>query len=212
MGPNRIVTALLAASVCAVGLAGPAFATDEITQNAVGTYEFEGKSVGTRTWNAVPCDGDTPRCIRVTEFGAGDGEAGNPRWSGNAYWQVGSWIMFVEVPNAVECKDGTEHNIRVNYSWDAVENTGWRSFNDAGICGGDAKSVATPFTLAKIGPPPPPLHLPLPGDYALPPMATEAPLLPPAAAGAPLRPAAAEAPLPPAAGAVPPPPPPAAAE
>lgn len=202
MGPRGIATTVAAASIAAVGLATPALATDEITQNAVGTYEFEGKSVGKRVWTATPCADDAPQCIRVTEFAADDVARGNARWSGNAYWQVGSWIMFVVVPNAVECKDGTQHDVRINYSWDAVENTGWRSFNDPGICGGKAKSVATPFTLTRSGPPPPPM----PEGAAPPPAAAEAPP-PPAAAGAPLQPpAAAEAPLPPAAAEAPPPP------
>ena len=194
MGPKGIVATVVAASVAAVGLASPAFATDEITQNAVGTYEFQGKSVGKRSWTATPCADDAPQCIKVTEFAAGD-EGGNPRWSGNAYWQVGSWIMFVVVPNAVECKDGTKHDMRINYSWDAVENTGWRSFNDPGICGGKAETVATPFKLTRIGPPPAAMP-----EAPPPPAPAEAPPLPPAPAEAPpLPPAPAEAPpLPPA--------------
>ena len=193
MRTKGFATAVVAASVAAVGLAAPALATDEITQNAVGTYEFEGKSIGKRTWTATPCADDAPQCIRVTEFDAGDAERGNALWSGNAFWQVGSWIMFVVVPNAVECEDGTEHDVRINYSWDAVENTGWRSFNDPGICGGKAETVAIPFKLTKLGPPPPPM----PEAPPLPPAAAEAPPLPPAVAEAPpLPPAAAEAPTP----------------
>ncbi len=196
-----IATAVVAASVSAVGLAGPAIATDEITQNAVGTYEFQGKSVGKRTWIADPCDGDVPRCIKITEFGASDTDRGDVQWSGNANWQVGSWIMFVVVPNALECEDGTEHDMRVNYSWDAVENTGWRSYNDAGICGDEAATVATPFTLTRTGPPPP-----MPENAILPPLAAVAPLPPPAASPL-LPPGAAEAPLLPPAGAEAPTPP-----
>lgn len=194
MGPKGIVTAVVAASAAAVGLAGPAIATDQITQNAIGTYEFEGKSVGKRTWIAAPCEGDPPQCIQITEFGGGDAGGGDVRWIGNAHWQVGSWIMFVVVPNALECEDGTEHDIRVNYSWDAVENTGWRSYNDAGICGSEAETVATPFTLTRTGPPPPPA----PENLVLPPAGAELPALPPAGAEPPLPPGAAEAPLPPA--------------
>ena len=189
MRPTPIASAAVAASLAAVGLAGPAFATDEITQNAVGTYEFEGKSVGKRIWTATPCADDAPQCIRVTEYAADDVAQANPNWSGNAHWQVGSWIMFVVVPNAIECEDGTEHDFRVNYSWDAVENTGQRSFNDPGICDDEAATIANPFTLSKMGPPPPSL----PADVLPPPAAAEAPPVPP---GVP--PAAAEAPpLPP---------------
>lgn len=195
MRPKVIATAVATASVAAVGLAGPAFATDQITQNAVGTYEFKGKSVGKRIWTATPCADDAPQCIRVTEYDADDVARANPNWSGNAHWQVGSWIMFVVVPNAIECEDGTEHDFRVNYSWDAVENTGQRSFNDPGICDDEATTVANPFTLTRMGPPPPPS----PASVAPPPGAVNAPLLPPGAAEAPplppgVPPGAAEAP------------------
>ncbi len=204
MRPKAIASAAVAASVAALGLAGPAFATDEITQNAVGTYEFEGKSVGKRIWTATPCQDDAPQCIRVTEFDADDVARTNANWSGNAHWQVGSWIMFVVVPNAIECEDGTEHDFRVNYSWDAVENTGQRSFNDPGICDDEATTVANPFTLHKMGPPPPAL----PGGASLPPPAAAppppgnsfngTPIPPVPVPGPPLPPGAAEAPLAPA--------------
>lgn len=198
MGSQGIVTAVVAASVAAVGLAIPASATDGITQNAVGTYKFEGKSVGTRTWTAAPCADDAPQCIRVSEFKGKDTDPGKALWSGNAYWQVGSWIMFVEVPDAVKCKDGTTHTVRINYSWDAVENTGWRSFNDPGICGGKAKSVATPFELTRLGPPPPP---PAPAELPPPPAPVEVPPPPAPGEAPPLPPAAAEVPPAPAPGA-----------
>ncbi len=213
MGSRTIATTAVAASVAAVGLAGPAFATDEYTLNEVGTYEFEGKSVGMYTWVASPCEGDAPQCVQIAEFDTDDVARANPHWRGNAHWRVGSWIMFVVVPNAIECEDGTEHDFRVNYSWDAVEDTGWRSFNDPGICGGEPETVAKPFTLTRLGPPP----LPLPGGVPLPPpaAATPPPLgnsfngvpIPPVPVPAP-PPAAAPPPQPAAA----PPPPPGAAE
>ncbi|MCH9734176.1 MAG: hypothetical protein K0U78_06430, partial [Actinomycetia bacterium] len=175
MGSRTIVTAVAAASMTAVGLAGPApaFAADEYTLNEVGTYELEVKSLGTFTWVVSPCEGDAPQCVQIEEFDVDDVARANPHWRGNAHWQVGSWIMFVVVPNAIECEDGTGHDFRVNYSWDAVEDTGWRSFNDPGICGGDPETVALPFKLTRQGPPP----LPLPGGAPLPPPA--APLPPP---------------------------------
>ncbi|MGB0971723.1 MAG: hypothetical protein ACPGVG_12285, partial [Mycobacterium sp.] len=214
MGSRTIAAAVVAASVAAVGLAGPAFATDEYTLNEVGTYEFEGKSLGPYTWIASPCEGDAPQCIEIAEFDTDDVARANPHWRGNAHWRVGSWIMFVVVPNAIECEDGTEHDFRVNYSWDAVEDTGWRSFNDPGICGGDPETVALPFKLNRLGPPP----LPLPGGASLPPpAAAEAPppgnsfngvpIPPVPVPGPPLPPGAAEAPPAPAPVAAPSPPP-----
>ncbi len=213
MGSRTIATTAVAASVATVGLAGPAFATDEYTLNEVGTYELEVKSLGPFTWVASPCEGDAPQCVQIEEFDVDDVARANPHWRGNAHWQVGSWILFVVVPNAIECEDGTEHDFRVNYSWDAVEDTGWRSFNDPGICGGEPETVAKPFTLTRLGPPP----LPLPGGVPLPPpaAATPPPLgnsfngvpIPPVPVPAP-PPAAAPPPQPAAA----PPPPPGAAE
>lgn len=216
MGSRTIATTAVAASVAAVGLAGPAFATDEYTLNEVGTYEFEGKSVGTYTWVASPCEGDAPQCVQIAEFDTDDVARANPHWRGNAHWRVGSWIMFVVVPTAIECEDGTEHDFRVNYSWDALEDTGWRSFNDPGICGGKPETVAKPFTLTRLGPPP----LPLPGGVPLPPPAAPLPPPPPPGNsfnGVPIPPVPVPAPpLPPgaaeAAPAAAPPPPPAAAQ
>ena len=74
----------LAAGFIAIGLAGPASATDEITQNAVGTYQVQ-YPWGTYTWVAAPCEDDANQCIQVTEFSANDAGLTHPRWSANAY-------------------------------------------------------------------------------------------------------------------------------
>ena len=191
MRPQSVVMSVtLAAGVAAVGLAGPAWAVDPITQHALGTYEFQSGDV-TATWTAVPCGEGVERCVRITQTG-GD----VPGWSGEAYWQVGSWIMFVNEPGAVICGDGTEHNMKVNYSWDATADTGSRSFLDTGVCDGEAQSVSEPYTLNRIGPPPapPPAEVPPPlppAPLLVPPLAAEAPPPPP---GVPLPPLAAEAP------------------
>jgi len=152
MAPKWVATALvLASSVAAVGLAGPASATDQITQNGIGTYKFR-VTHGSATWIATTCADDANQCIHVTEL---RGKRKIPRWSANAYWSVGSWIMFVDESNVLKCKDGTTHDLRVNYSWDAATNEGWRSYFDPGICNGKARTRATPFKLIKTGPPPP---------------------------------------------------------
>ena len=132
----------------------------------------------------------------IGAFGSPSPAEDLPGWSAEAHWQVGSWIMFVDEPAAVVCDDGTEHNMRVNYSWDAAADSGSRSFLDTGICDGEAQSVSAPYTLTRLGPPPapPPVEVPPPPPLApllLPPLAAEAVPPPP---GVPLPPLAAEAP------------------
>ncbi|SBS75856.1 conserved exported hypothetical protein [uncultured Mycobacterium sp.] len=147
--------AVAVASIGAVGLAGPASATDDITQNAVGTYTIQ-YAWGPSTWVAVPCDGDVDQCLHITEFSAKDTKQKHPNWSANAYWSVGSWIIPpVDTPNALKCKeDGSKHDLPLNYSWDAATNSGSQSFFDPGICNGKTRSGSSPFTLTKIGPAP----------------------------------------------------------
>ncbi|WP_142301066.1 hypothetical protein [Mycobacterium lehmannii] len=159
---SRGVTAaasVLAAGMVAVGIAAPAYGTDQITANAVGTYDAV-YEWGTRTWVVTPCDGDAFQCVYVTQYHADDVERKSPSWSGNAYWQVGWWIMRgVLDRNAVTCEDGSQHDLVMNYAWDAASGKAIRSFHDPGLCG-EAGNGANEFTLHRIGPPPPPPPLP----------------------------------------------------
>lgn len=152
---GRIVTAVLAAGIGAVGLAGPATATDDITENALGTYKVD-YTYGSYIWTAVPCEDAAPQCVRITQYGPKDVKLKYPNWSANAYWSVGSWIIQgVNTPAALRCKeDGSSHDAPVNYSWDADTNTGYKSFFDPGICNGKAQSRSNPFTVTKTGPAP----------------------------------------------------------
>lgn len=155
MGYWIATVSLLTASSIAVGLAGPASATDEITRNAVGTYQAQ-YPWGTYTWVAIPCQDDTNQCINVTEFSTDDTGLTHPRWNANAYWSVGSWITSpVDLPGEIVC--GEKYTLTFTYAWDAATNKGWRSYRDPAICGGGKDASGTqPFTLTKTEPPPPP--------------------------------------------------------
>lgn len=85
----------------------------------------------------------------------------------------------VNVREALSCEDGTRHDLLIDYSWDAVTNEGWRSFNDPGLCG-EPEIGTNPFVLTKIGPPPPPPAPPAPPPPPAPPLAAEnpAPMVP----------------------------------
>ncbi|WP_445169178.1 hypothetical protein ACTXG7_07540 [Mycolicibacterium sp. Dal123E01] len=152
---GRWGTALLLANITAVGLAAPAVATDDITQNALGTYQMA-YSWGPSTWVATPCDDDADQCIKVSEFSASDTAQKKPRWTANAYWSVGSWIVRnVNYPGFVTCKaDGSTHDLPMTFSWDAANGNGNRSYFNPGICDDKAGGGSTAFTLTKIGPPP----------------------------------------------------------
>ena len=154
MGFGRIITSAVAASICTVGLAGPASASDDISQNALGTYKVD-FSFGSYLWTVLPCADDAPECVLITQYGPKDTTLKHPNWSANAYWTVGSWVVPpVDTPFALKCKDGVYHNLPVGYSWNADINTGNKSFFDPGICDGKAVSHSNPFTVTKIGPPP----------------------------------------------------------
>ncbi|WP_156670686.1 hypothetical protein [Mycobacterium sp. E136] len=146
---------VVAAGMVAIGVAAPAYGTDQITQNALGTYEAV-YEWGPTTWVVTPCDGDAFQCVHVTEYGAGDTERKSPGWSANAYWQVGWWIMRDALtPDALTCEDGSQHDLPMNYAWDAASGKGVRSYHEPGICG-DAYNGANEFQLNRVGPPPPP--------------------------------------------------------
>lgn len=146
---------VITAAVTGVGLAAPAFATDDITQNAVGTYEVHFKQWSAwNVWVANPCDDGTEQCVQVTEYSPTDTAHTNPRWTEKALWSVGSWIVAAPVDSQEKtCKDGTKYAVRYSYSWNAATNSGWRSIFDPGLCP-DSKpaTYAYEFNLIKIAP------------------------------------------------------------
>lgn len=140
-----VVASAIVAGGAAVGLSGPANAADP---NALGTYTFEGDGGEVATWTLTPCIDDSDQCVHV----AASGSSKHGPWSADAHWTVGSWILFVDQPDAVSCPSGESAPGTNNYSWDAATHTGYASINSA-ACGEDA-SIAIPFTLTRIGIPP----------------------------------------------------------
>ena len=139
---------LVAAAVLGggLGMAAPANAADP---NALGTYTFEAEDGESATWTVTPCaDPDDDHCVFVQSSGTSN----HAPWAANAYWTVGSWILFVNQPDAISCGDGGSAAGVNNYSWDATELTGYASINTLeGDCGAGPESVAIPFTLTKTG-------------------------------------------------------------
>lgn len=158
MGLPRVITAsLIAAGVASVALASPAAATDEITENAVGTYEVHYNSAtASAIWVATPCEDDVDQCIQVSEYGAKDTARKHPRWTSKAFWTVGSWIMEPVPDQQRECNEGMKFFVTYDYSWDAAKNAGWRSYFDPAVCPGSSKPKinSSAFTLVNVGPPP----------------------------------------------------------
>ncbi|BBX09864.1 hypothetical protein MAIC_46670 [Mycolicibacterium aichiense] len=146
---------VLATCMMGVGLAGPAVATDDITQNAVGTYDvlLGNQTTSTIFWTAEPCDNGADQCIKVSEFSSSDTARKKPHWTENAYWTVGSWVLApVDVTRT--CKDKTSYHLTLSNSWDAATNTGYRSYFEPGACdGGKPHNVVSQLTLSKVGPP-----------------------------------------------------------
>lgn len=119
--------------------------------NALGTYTFEADSGEVATWTVTPCEVDTLHCVHVSSTG---NEKRKP-WSANAYWTVGSWILFVDQPDAILCNNGSSAPGVNNYSWNATTLNGYASiFNGSGACGSEPGSLAIPFALTKTGEPP----------------------------------------------------------
>lgn len=129
-----------------LGLAVPANAADA---NALGTYTFEAENGESATWTVTPCpDPDDNHCVFVRSTGTSK----HAPWAANAYWTVGSWILFVKQPDAISCSSGGGAAGVNNYSWDATARTGYMSINTVdGDCGAGPESVAIPFTLTKTG-------------------------------------------------------------
>jgi hypothetical protein len=137
--------AVLAAAAVLTALLHPHPAAAE--PSAVGTYTFDAEDGETATWNLTPCAGDASGCIRVSE----SGNSQRAPWSGEAHYSVGSWIMFVEQPDAILCEDGTSVPGRNTYSWDNSTLAGNASIFSRGACGNEAMNVAIGFRLSKTG-------------------------------------------------------------
>lgn len=136
--------AILTAAGTAVALCGPANAADT---DAAGTYAFTAGDGESATWTLTPCGGNVPGCVRVSETG----NAKRAPWSADAHISVGSWILFVEQPDAILCEDGTAAPGVNTYSWDAVGLSGNASILNKGACGAKTGNVSIPFTLSRIG-------------------------------------------------------------
>lgn len=184
---NLAAIALTGAALIAgpVAQAGPAGAAEP---DMTGTYTFAAEDGQSATWTITPCAEGADMCVLVAE-------TGNSRrvpWTGDAHYTVGSWILFIQQPDAILCPDGTSAPGMNTYSWDAVALTGSASINSKGACGAKPGSLSIPFTLSRIGPPP---AVPAPAD---PPPAPPAAPPPAAATGDAAPPAAPPAATPPA--------------
>ena len=164
-------TVVLAGSI-GVGFAGPAAADPD----PLGSYTFEGADGEMANWAVMPCAEPADNCVQVSETG----NSKRAPWSSTAYVTVGSWIMFVDQPDAILCDDGTSVPGVNNYSWDATTQAGYASINTGGACGNEAESLAIPFQLSKVGGP---ILLPTEPIYDAPvdPLPAETPAAPPAA-------------------------------
>jgi hypothetical protein len=184
-------TRLAAASVLLTGgvgliIAGPV----EADPGSLGGYTFEAGDGESATWNLTPCLEPADNCVQVAETGS----AKRAPWTGTAYVTVGSWIMFVNQPDAILCDDGSSVPGVNNYSWSGANLSGYASINTAGVCGKPPESLAIPFQLTRSGvaveyPDAPVYDAPIVPQEAPPPVAPEA-------APAPAEPAPAPMPTP----------------
>jgi hypothetical protein len=147
-----VSASVVAAGVAGIGWAGPAAATDDITQNAVGTYDvyYKNQTTSSAFWAINPCDDDADQCIQVQEFASSDTARKHPHWTKKAFWGVGSWIME-PIDTQRSCKDNSKYGVTYSFSWDAAANTGYRSFFEPGVCDDNtSRTVASQFTLVKV--------------------------------------------------------------
>jgi hypothetical protein len=142
---TRIAAAAVFGGALCGGLvtASPAVGADS---DVTGTYTLEGEDAESATWNVTLCPGDAPGCLRVFE----SDNAKRAAWNGEARYSVGSWIMFVQQPDAIRCEDGSTAPGMNTYSWDAASLSGSASILTRGACGDEA-SISIPFTLTKTG-------------------------------------------------------------
>lgn len=142
------LTRLAATSVLVLGgaglaVAGPAAAAP----GALGGYTFEGEDGESATWTLTACADGGDNCVQVAETG----NSKRAPWIGTAFVTVGSWIMFVNQPDAILCDDGSSVPGVNNYSWNNDNLSGYASINTAGACGKGAESLAIPFQLTRTG-------------------------------------------------------------
>lgn len=150
--------AAAAVVLAGIGLvaAAPAWAENtDVTKpladpNALGTYNFEASDGEVSVWTVTPCKVDQLHCVHISATGNHLRQA----FSGDAYWTVGSWIMFVDQADAILCANGTSEPGRNTYSWDATSLNGSASLFAEAACGQEAGGVSIPFTLTKTGGPP----------------------------------------------------------
>lgn len=181
----------LAGAALAGGTGVTAVPAGAVEPDSAGTYTFSAEDGQSATWTLTPCPDDADMCMRVSETG----NAKRAPWSGDAHYAVGSWILFVQQPDAILCPDGSTVPGLNTYSWEAVGLSGSVSINSKGACGAEPGSVSIPFTLNRIGPPPIAPPAPPPEVPAVPPPDPPPdPVTPPATADAPLAPAPADAP------------------
>ena len=161
---NRMaVASCLIIGGAGVTLAGPASADP----NPLGGYTFEAEDGESATWTLTPCADPADNCVQVAETG----NSKRAPWSATAYVTVGSWVLFVNQPDAILCGDGSSVPGVNNYSWGASTLSGYASINTAGACGNAPESLAIPFRLTPTGSP---VQYPNAPIY-------DAPLIPPAA-------------------------------
>lgn len=188
-------TRLAAASVLLTGGVGLIIAGSvEADPGSLGGYTFEAGDGESATWNLTPCLEPADNCVQVAETGS----AKRAPWTGTAYVTVGSWIMFVNQPDAILCDDGSSVPGVNNYSWSGANLSGYASINTAGVCGKPPESLAIPFQLTRSGvaveyPDAPVYDAPIVPQEAPPPVAPEAAPAPAEPAPAPM-PAEAEPP------------------
>jgi len=142
------LTRLAATSVLVLGgaglaVAGPAAAAP----GALGGYTFEGEDGESATWTLTACADGGDNCVQVAETG----NSKRAPWIGTAFVTVGSWIMFVNQPDAILCDDGSSVPGVNNYSWNNDNLSGYASINTAGACGKGPESLAIPFQLTRTG-------------------------------------------------------------
>ena len=169
-----------AASACIIGgltLAVPACADP----NPLGSYTFEAEDGESATWTLTPCADPADNCVQVAETG----NSKRAPWSSTAYVTVGSWVMFVNQPDAILCGDGSSVPGVNNYSWGASTLSGYASINTGGACGKAPESLAVPFRLTPTGSPVVYPNAPI-YDAPLASPAAEAPVNSPAAPAAPM--------------------------
>jgi hypothetical protein len=136
-------TSVLVLGVAGLAVAGPAAAAP----GALRSYTFEGEDGESATWTLTACADGGDNCVQVAETG----NSKRAPWTGTAFVTVGSWIMFVNQPDAILCDDGSSVPGVNNYSWNNDNLSGYASINTVGACGKGAESLAIPFQLTRTG-------------------------------------------------------------